>query len=293
MKISVYKFFGLALLVGISAISFGDKAFFWSADTLGTSDIAQKVSWYAESYQGEEYEVSIKSPHYDGIFVNINSFLLDAVVDEEVTEKYIKDFLTLRRGPDARTYLKRICRTLAKEEHKAADAATIAQAITKMAAEEPNINSTKIRDYVNEMLFPDSRYKRKLERARAICGFIEEAHEYEANRKKTETMEISVGFVRYLLQNNITYPIPGLLMNVELTDEMKALLLEYKHVKDLKPLINLIENENVSLASFKSQEVKVDVPLQSQKITSVKKRRNTFSDKNFPQVPDFSTPVRR
>lgn len=302
MKISVNKIFVLAMLVGVSAFWLNKVPVLWFADTLNTQEVQKKVSWYDESYAGEEYEISITNPNYDGIFVNINSFLIGATVSEEVAEKYIKDFLTLRRGPSARVFLKRICRTVAKEDLKDTDASYVASAVTQMVAEEPSVNVIGIREFVDEVMFPDTRYKRKLERARNVCSFIEEAHEFAGKRKKVATLEISVGFVRYLLQNNITYPIPGLLKDTELSDEMKALLLEYKHLQDIKPLINLIEKGNVSQASSKSDSAEISAPVPDlkpslkKKVSSLKKTgrtRRNFSDKNLPPVADFGSPVKR
>lgn len=290
------------MLVGVSALWLNKTPVFWFADTLNTQEVQKKISWYDESYAGEEYEISHTNPNYDGIFVNINSFLIGTTVSEEVAEKYIKDFLTLRRGPDARVFLKRICRTVAKKDLKDTDASYVADAVAKMVAEEPSVNTREIRAFVDEVMFPDTRYKRKLERAHNVCGFIEEAHEFAGKRKKVATLEISVGFVRYLLQNNITYPIPGLLKDTELSDEMKKLLLEYKHLPDIKPLINLIEKGNVSLASSKSDAAEISAgapsvkPSLKKKVSEVKKTgriRKNFSDKNLPPVVDFNSPVKR
>lgn len=294
------KLFVLTLALAAVVQVSGQAPVAWLANTLNSSDVPEKISWYSESYAGEEYKITNTNPNYDGIFVNINGFLVDTTVDKEMTEKYIKDFLTLRRGPNARVFLKRICRTIAKDDLKDADSAYVTNAVVQMVAEESSVNASKISEYVDEIMFPDTRYKRKLERARNICSFIEEAHEFAGKRGTKQTLDVSVGFVRYLLQNNITYPIPGLLKDKELSDEMKKLLLEYKDLPDIKPLINRIESENVSLASFKATEEVVPVltvqPSSKKKVSSLKKTgriRRNFSDKNLPSVADFSSPVKR
>ena len=86
---------------------------------------------------------------------------------------------------------------------------------------------------------------------------------------------------------------------------MKKLLLEYKHVKELDPLINRIEQESVSLASFeKKEETPKVIDLPAKKITEVKKEvkkapvkpvrdMGNYTDKNLKPVPDFSTPISR
>ncbi|MDP4008410.1 MAG: hypothetical protein Q8P68_04440 [Candidatus Peregrinibacteria bacterium] len=300
MKYPIRKLFVLTLILGLAG-TFGKAPALWLVNTLNADQSQQKISWYDEKYVGEELAIESDNPNYDGIILNINNILATQHIDDFTMKKYIKDMLTLRRGPNARVYLKRICRTIFKKDLTSADVSSITQTVLSLIKEEPTKDSKRIQAFVDDIIFPDSRYKTRLERSRSICHFIEEAHDFEKDNHSTQTLEVSVGLVRYLLQNNITYPIAGLLRNSELSEDMKALLFEYKNIPDLAPLINSIEN--VALASFEfidSEAKVISVDPKNEKKSEAKMtirkswpEQRTATDSNLPFVPDFSTPVRR
>jgi|GEM_PF-6818660 len=296
MKLLKHTKFILIVLIGLGLLAFGKNAGFWSANTLDDAlvveEVAQEdISWFDPQYLGDELEIDVThNPNYAGILLNLHNFFLGENVDPDLTKKYVKDILTLRRGTSARQYLKDICRSVLVEEPTRTEYSTAVSSFMLLIDEESNKDRGRVQDFVERAMFGTGYVSRsKLAQARSICRYFEDAHDFQVDRNK-DTQGVSPGLVKYLLNNGMPGPVVGLLWQIELSAQMTEILLEYKDVPELAPLIERIESEQVSLHSFGQAEVVR--PSTREVYQTVKKRVDTLTT-NFQVVEDINTPVRR